>query len=574
MREDAARPAAGGLVRVPRWAYWAVTILSLLLGAEAVVRGTRTVLTVADSDLTNFFLPSASYILRGDPWHMYAARGVGLIANDSPPLSMFLYAPLLALARAVGFAANYGQVITFVSLPFIVVVPLLGLLVLAALRRLYPQMPDAQQFLAYVLVVLSPLVWLAIGSWYHPEQPLMVCFVVGAAIALQGRREWLAGLLAGLALLTSTTAMFPLLALGLLPLLERRWRVTAIFGGVAIVVAGIGMAPFFLFDRPDTTYSFLTWRGGAEIGGNSIWTIFASSSATGIRHTVNAIAKRLDTPSMLIFVAVVSVLAVRRLRVSVYSRDVWAVMALAALAVPMLSKRVWPYYYLEPFIFLLVWEFSTMHDRLAGLWRWPVLSVGFLLVAATLAQYIGLQSVGALDRIVLGLLEFGSMLAFVAAIWMRMRAAKPDVSPGPAVPAAGDPRMALSAAGGRMPLPDPAAVASAQPLRPGGGQRPAPGPAPAPQSVWMGGERMPQMPDQGQMPVQPAPPPRGYPGAYPASPQPQPQVLPGSDGAPGRMPPRPPEGWRGGPPRTNGAGANGAGMGWPASPENGGRGYR
>ena len=189
MREDAARPAAGGPVRVPRWAYWAVTVLSLLMGAESIVRGTRTVLTIADSDLTNFFLPAASYILRGDPWHMYAARGIGQIANDSPPLSMFLYAPLLALARAVGFAANYGEVITFVSLPFIVVVPLLGLLVLAALRRLYPQMPDAQRFLAYALVVLSPLVWLAIGSWYHPEQPLMLCFLVGAAIALQGRRE-------------------------------------------------------------------------------------------------------------------------------------------------------------------------------------------------------------------------------------------------------------------------------------------------------------------------------------------------------------------------------------------------
>ena len=488
-------------MRVPRWAYPAVTILSLLLGAEAVVRGTRAVQTIADSDLTNFFLPSAAYILRGDPWHMYAVRTSGLIPNDSPPLSMFLYAPLLALARALGFAANYGEQITVVSLPLLLVVPLLGLLVLAALPRLYPQMPDAQQVLAYVLVVLSPLVWESIGTWYHLEVPLMVCFIVGAVIALQGRREWLAGLLAGLALLTSTTAMFPLLALGILLLLERRWRTAAVYAGIAVVVAGIGMAPFFLFDRPDATYSFLTWRGGAEIGGNSIWSIFASSSASGIRHTLNAIAKRLDMPSMLIFVAGASVLASRRLRVSAYSRDTWAVLALAALAVPLLSKRIWPYYYLEPFIFLLVWEFTTMHDRLAGLWRWPVLTLGFLVVAATLSQYLGLKSVGALDRIVLGLLEFSAMLAFAAAVWARMRAAKPGVSPGPAMPAAGDPRMALSAASaanGRMPLPDPAAMPSGQLLRPGGGQRPAPGPAPAPQSAWMGGERVPPLPPRGR----------------------------------------------------------------------------
>ena len=388
--------------------------------------------------------------------------------------------------------------------------------------------------------------------------------------------------------------MFPLLALGLLPLLERRWRTMAIFGGVAIVVAGIGMAPFFLFDRPDTTYSFLTWRGGAEIGGNSIWTIFASSSATGIRHTIDGIAKRLDTPSMLIFVAGVSVLAVRRLRVSVYSRDAWAVLALASLAVPMLSKRVWPYYYLEPFIFLLVWEFTTMHDRLAGLWRWPVLSVGFLMVAATLAQYIGLQSVGAFDRIVLGLLEFGAMLAFVAAIWVRMRAAKPGASA--AVGTMGDPRVALGgagAAGGRMPLPDPTTMGAhmgAQPFWPGGGQQPAPSaspgsgpgvaPGPAPQHGWMGGDRMPQVPAQGQMPEPAGPPPRGYPGAYPPAPQqPLPQQAPqmpaGSRDAPGRMPPQPPDGWRGGPPPgANGASSGGAGAGWPASPGDGGRGYR
>src|SRR5512146_168010 len=102
VREDA-RGSAGrprgavgsGAVRVPSWAYPVVTIASLLIGAEAVVRGTRAVTTAADSDLTNFFLPSADYILRGDPWHMYAVRASGLYPNFNPPLSMFLYAPLL-----------------------------------------------------------------------------------------------------------------------------------------------------------------------------------------------------------------------------------------------------------------------------------------------------------------------------------------------------------------------------------------------------------------------------------------------------------------------------------------------
>jgi hypothetical protein len=494
VREDARRPAATGVgpVRVPQWAYPLVTIASLLIGAEAVVRGTRAVVTAADSDLTNFFLPSADYILRGDPWHMYAVRASGLYPNFNPPLSMFLYAPLLALARAVGFAHNLGEQITFISLPFLLVTPLLGLLVLYALRRLYPQMPDAQRLLAYVLVVLSPLTWQSFGTWYHLEQPVMLCLLVGSVILLQARREGLAGLLAGLALLTRTTALFPLLALGVLLLLERRWRPALLFGGVAAAVSALGLAPFFLADRANAVYSFLAWRGTAAIGGNSLWSIFASGSPTGIRHTLNAVAERLDMPSVLLFVLASAFLAARRLKVSAYGRDAWAVMTIAALSVPMLSKTNWPYYYLEPFILLLVWEFATMHDRLAGLWRWPVLTFGFLVVAATLSEYLGLKSVGALDRVLLGLVEFGAMLAFAAAIWVRMRAAKPGAESRPAGAARAGmarPQVAWSppanlpppqmVPGAQVPPPGPVwPSAAAQPWMRGGEQFPAsPGPA-------------------------------------------------------------------------------------------------
>ena len=457
-RPDVAPPAGrDGAVRIPSWAYPVVTIAALLIGAEAIVRGTRAVFTPADSDLTNFFLPSAGYILRGDPWHMYAIRASGGYPNYNPPLSMFLLAPLLGLARAVGFAANLGEQITFVSLPMMVFVPLLGVLVLHALRLLYPAMPDTQRFLAYVLVVLSPLTWQAIGTWYHLEQPLMLCFLVAALIALQTEREGLAGVLAGLAVLTRTTALFPLLALGVLLLMERRWTALLKLGGIGALVAAVGLAPYFLFDRADATYSFLTWRGGAPIGGNSIWSILASSGAGGIRHTLDAAARRLDEFVVLLIVLLTAFLAARRLRISAYSRDAWAVVAIAALAVPMLSKTTWPYYYLEPFIPLLVWEFATMHDRLSGVWRWPVLTFGFLVVTATLSQYLGLKSVGFGDRVVLGLLEFGAMLVFAIGIWLRIQAAKPAA---PVSNGYGPPRPAF-------------AVESAAPAPPYGATQPA-----------------------------------------------------------------------------------------------------
>ena len=424
--EPPAAPSGSGRspTRVPRWAYPAVTVASLLIGATAVVRGTRAVVSISDSDLTNFSLKSVQYILNGHPWQMYAVRASGNYPNDNAPLSVFLMTPLLKLAQLAGFVKNYGEQITFVSLPFILFVPLLGFLVLAALRRLYPEMPEAQRLLAFVLVVLSPLTWQSVATWYHIEQPLMLCFLVGALIVFQARREGLAGLLAGLALVSRPTALIPLIALGVLLLAGSEWRGLLKLAGAGALIAGVIMAPFFLFDRADTTYTFLSWHGMAPIGSNSIWSIFAYGGHGGIRHTLDTLARRLDMPLVIVFVAVAAFVAARRWHISAYSREAWAVMGVAALAVPLLIKMIWPYYYLEPFIFLLVWEFTSMHDRRAGVWRWPILTLGYLVVAATLSQYIGLRSVGAFDRISVGLLEFGVMLAFIGAIWLQLNAAK------------------------------------------------------------------------------------------------------------------------------------------------------
>jgi hypothetical protein len=422
-REPNAPESAAAPTRVPQWAYPAVTVASVLIGAAAIVRGTRAVVSASDSDLTTFFFKSADYILRGDPFHIYAVN-VGGYPNYNPPLSIFLMAPLLKLAHLVGFAANYGEQITFVCLPFVLLIPLLGIMVVRALRRLYPEIPEVQLLLAYVLVALSPLTWQSIATWYHIEQPLMLCFLIGAVLALQRRREGLAGVLAGLAVLSRTTALMPLIALGVLLLLAREWRSLARFAGVGAAVVALAMAPFFLTYPSETAYSLLSWRGGAAIGGNTIWAIFGYTGSNSLLHLVDAVARRLDMYAVVLFIVVVVLLAVRRRRVSAFGADAWALLAVASLAVPMLSKTNWPYYYLEPFIFLLIWEFATMHDRVAGVWRWPVLTFSFLAVAATLSQFVGLRSVGYLDRVVVGVLSSGAMLAFVGAIWARLAAKK------------------------------------------------------------------------------------------------------------------------------------------------------
>ncbi|HEX9412673.1 MAG TPA: hypothetical protein VF916_04155, partial [Ktedonobacterales bacterium] len=258
---------------------------------------------------------------------------------------------------------------------------------------------------------------------------------------------------------------------------------------------------------------------------------FAYNTSDGsLRHLIDSLARRLDIYAVVLFILIVAWLAARRFGITAYTREAWAVVALAALAVPLLSKTTWPYYYLEPFIFLLIWEFASMHDRRAGLWRWPVLSLSFLAVTGTLSQFTGLRSVGAGDRIAVGLLEFGAMLAFVLATWTRLRAAKPEVTSAGAWP--GQPWFRRSAA----PVPSPAIPAgSMNPMNPMNPMGPMPPGMPVP------------MPSPAQyMPPPSAPSGRSplWPGNQTTSP-PQPQLGPGPfpNGPPGA--PGPEDGSRG-----------------------------
>jgi hypothetical protein len=385
--------------------------------------------------------------------------------------------------------------------------------------------------------------------------------------------------LAGLAVLSRTTALIPLIAFGVLLLAERRWRPLAMFGGIAAAVTAVGVAPFFLFDRANAMYSLVSWRGTAEIGGNSIWSLFryaGTQAASPLLYALDHFARRLDMYSVIAFVAVVAYLAARRLRISAYGRDAWAVLAIATLAVPMLSKTNWPYYYLEPFVFLLIWEFASMHDRRSGVWRWPVLTFGYLSVAATLSQFIGSQSVGELDRIVVGLLDFAAMLAFAIAVWLRAGAAREDA---PMLAGGGAPgRMArgrngaalAGAAGGplggpvggwsRGTPPPPSAQRPSDPRGAPGARAGQAGQTP-PRQPWPSGAANGASTYEGA----PAGPP---PGAYPASPQQQPGWAPPAQQTP-------PPGWMPPVPRNNPSPHNAANQGWsgglgnPATPPTG-----
>jgi hypothetical protein len=420
------QPESTGSVSIAIYAL--TTILSLLIGAPAIVRNANSLMSATDSDLANFFLKSAAYIVRGDPWHMYAVRAAPPNAsypNVDPPLSIFLLAPALRWASSLGYTHSLGTQVAFVSLPFLPLAPLLGGLVVTALRLARPATPAVLRFFAFAVIALGPLTWISFAIWGHLEQWVMLCLLVAGAIALQMRWVTLAGVLVGLAILAGTAALFPAAALVTLLLTTRRWRDAALVGGLAAFVVAVGMAPFMVVDRRDTIYTFVSWHGLEQIGGNSIWSLFTVDAIVRtLPHAVGIVVRRLDTLCIAALAVVVAALAGCRLHVSAYGAEVWAVLAMAALGLPMLAKVVWPYYYLQPFALLLIYEWATLPRYRAVPWRWPVVSLGFLILATTLAQYVGLHSAGVVDRVGAGILEFAIMLLALCATWQRLWAAR------------------------------------------------------------------------------------------------------------------------------------------------------
>ncbi len=433
--------------RIDRRHFIAVGVFAAIVGIFATIQGTADIQSGAlDSDQLRFFFPAAQQVLNGHPFNLYAVQSAGY-PNYNPPVSTLLMVPLLAIGQAFlpgaadCVATNYNaasigdvscrSLLGFVGLAFIPFVLLLGAATLGALRRLFPTMSQGQALLAYALVVLSPLTWQNFTIWWHFEQPLMLFLFILGVTQLQAERPYLAGLLLGLAVLTRTTAAVPLIALLVVLAAERRWAVLAKVTGVLIAAAAVILGPFFAFDYHDTSFALLQWRGSAAIG-NSIWSIFIG---TPLDH----LARRLDLPVTILVAAVVGYLAVQRFGVSAFRREIYAVLSIAALLVPMLSKTNWPYYYAEPFIFLVIWEFATLHDAPVGLWRWPIVSAAYLCVAVTLGQFMGMPSAthGGIVLRLMGLIQFATMLVFAVVVFQRQRellAAPPADTNAPPTP--------------------------------------------------------------------------------------------------------------------------------------------
>jgi hypothetical protein len=343
------------------------------------------------TDFDVFFLPSAKIALSGHPLDIYQIRYGTYPAypNANGPLSMLPLTLVAAVANFLGIINDFTGCRMFVAVAFAVFPLLLSREAVLSLDLLLKvPLRGLRRLLAYAVVALSPELWHSVLGYGHLEHPLMLFLVLAAVRSLMLRRVNRAGVFVGLALLTRSSAVLYLIPLTLLLLAERNWKnwkAALRFSGIAVLTLALGLLPFALADRNDLVYSLLTFHGLLPIGGGSVWglTLGTPLASVGLHYDSEFV---LGASVILSFA-----LLMLRPRIRLGSPDVYALLAVSGLCFPLFLKTLWPYYYLDAYMFLAVW-WLAMAQEITGwsqrlVWLAGVCLPASAVLAGQLAEY-------------------------------------------------------------------------------------------------------------------------------------------------------------------------------------------
>ena len=302
------------------------------------------------NDLDAFFLPAVRIALSGHPLLVYMVRFQAIIANDNGPLGLVPLTAVAALASRLGWLDDVQLRRMLILAAFSIFSLLMAREAIAAIDRLRGStLEGLSRVLAYGVFVASPTLWISVLGFGHIEQPMTLWLVLLSVRRLAAGHPATAGIGFGLAVLTRTLAALSLIALGLLLLARGRGRAVAWFAGGAAFTVALGLLPFALADPKDTIYSLVTHRGSLPVGGGSIWQLVLGTP-------YQSVAQRADVLFVLglaVLLSLVVILGRKDLEPS--SPDIYGLLALVALALPLMAKSVWPYYFLDAYVLGAVW---------------------------------------------------------------------------------------------------------------------------------------------------------------------------------------------------------------------------
>ena len=367
------------------------------------------------SDLDNFFLPAVRIALNGHPLLVYTARFQDVIANDNGPLGLVPLTAVAAVVSWLGWLDDERLRRMVIMGAFSIFSLLMAREAIAAIDRLRgAKLAGLARLLAYGVFAASPTLVNAVLGYGHIEQPMTLWLVLLAVRLLASGRSASAGISFGLAILTRSLAALPVIPLGLLLLARGRWRAVVALGGSAGLTIALGLLPFLLADRSDTIYSLLTHRAQMPVGGGSLWQVVVGTPFVWIPQRWDV----LFVLGLAVLLSLIVILGRRDLEPS--SRDTYGLLAMTALTLPLLAKSVWPYYFLDAYVFGAVWwlgqaEPLALRRGLVGV------TVPIVAVLGTLLTEYEMPASGVHIRLLEGVTMGAILSALLVALTFRFR---------------------------------------------------------------------------------------------------------------------------------------------------------
>ncbi len=335
-------------------------------------------------------------VLSGHPLLIYTVRYQGVIANDNGPLGLVPLTAVSAVVSQLGWLDDERLRRTLIMGAFSIFSLLMAWEAVAAIDRLRgATLAGRARLLAYGVFAASPTLVNAVLGYGHIEQPMTLWLVLLAVRLLARGRSARAGIGFGLAVLTRTLAALPMIPLSLLLLARGRWRALIALGGSAAVTIAFGLLPFLLADPTDTIYS---------VGTPFLW-----------------IPQRWDILFVLGLAALLSLLVIAGRRdLEPSSRDTYGLLALTALALPLLAKSVWPYYFLDAYVFGSIWWLGQA-EPLALRRRLVAVAIPLIAVLGTLLTEYEMPASAVHIRLLEGVVMGVILILLTGALAIRLR---------------------------------------------------------------------------------------------------------------------------------------------------------
>ncbi len=367
------------------------------------------------TDLDYFFLPAVRIALSGHPLLVYTVRFQTVIANDNGPLGLVPLTAVAAVASRLGGPDDERLERVLVLAAFSIFTLLMAREAVAAIDRLRgASLTGLPRVLAYAIFAASPTLLIAVLGYGHVEQPMTLWLVLFAVRSLASGRPTRAGITFGLALLTRSLAALPLIPLALLLMVRGRWRAVAWLAGSAGVVVALGLLPFLVADPKDTIYSLLTHRGSLPVSGGSVWQLAVGTPFRWVPQHADV----LFVFGLAVVASLIVIAARKDLEPS--SRDIYGLLALTALALPLLAKSVWPYYFFDAYVFGAVWWLGQAAPLALGR-RLITAAIPIIATIGTLLTEYQMGAIGGQMRLIEGVAMGLALAVLMVAVAVRLR---------------------------------------------------------------------------------------------------------------------------------------------------------